>query len=148
MLLVVISLVLRRVATNEIDYKCCLWWFDSYWGGLQLRKLITSDSGHVSPRLVSANGGGWGVAEMTIKTRNILWIVLLKPLVVSFNEGRQGLLERHVHLGWDGLGKMGEGGMGHLQERESFLRRKNNVWGGSPEPIEIFFILWMGFEGW
>ena len=88
---------------------------------------------------ISASGRGWGAVEITFKTRNILWIVLLQPLVISFNEGRQGLLERHVPLGWDELGKMGEGGMGYLQESESSLRRKNNVWGGSPKPIEIFF---------
>ena len=133
-----IWLVMRRAATKQIDYKCCLWWFDSYRGGLQLSKWITNDFGE---------WGRAGAVEMTFKTRNILWIVLLKPLVISFNEGRQGLLERHVPLGWDGLGKMGEGGIGYLQESESSLRRKNNVWGGSPKPIEIFFIFWMGCEG-
>ena len=34
--------------------------------------------------------------------------------------------------------------MGYLQKRESSLRRKNNVWEGSLEPIEIFFYLLKG----
>ena len=63
-------------------------------------------------------------------------------VVISFNEGRQGLLERHCtfRVGFRGMGEGENGVMGYLQERESSLRRKNNVWGGSPEPIEIFFI--------
>ena len=72
----------------------------------------------------------------------------VKTLIVrSFNEGHQGLLERNVPSGWGGLGESGGGGVRYLQNRESFLTQKNNMWGGSPEPIEILFTFWRGFEG-
>ena len=36
--------------------KCCLWWFDSYWGGLKLKKLVNNDWVHVTPGLVLGSG--------------------------------------------------------------------------------------------
>ena len=52
-------------------------------------------------------------------------------IVISFNEGRQGLLERHVTLGWGGLQCCERGGgvgeLGYLQKRELSLKQKNNM---------------------
>ena len=35
----------------------------------------------------------------------------------------------------------------YLQKKEFSLKLKNNVSGGSSEPIEVLFIFWRGF-GW
>ena len=55
----------------------------------------------------------------------------VKTLIVrSFNEGHQGLLERHIPSEWGGLGEReggGWGGVRYLQRRESFLAQKNNM---------------------
>ena len=44
-------------------------------------------------------------------------------IVISFNEGRQVLLEQYVPLEW--VEWVGEG-MRYLQKKESSLRRENN----------------------
>ena len=43
--------------------KSCLWWFDSYWGGLRLRNLVTDDWVHVFHRLVFRR---WGRVRGTV----------------------------------------------------------------------------------
>ena len=54
--------------------------------------------------------GKGGAVEMTIKKRNYLWIILLKPE----QGGHQGLLEWHVPLWRGSLAEMkGEGGGGN-----------------------------------
>ena len=62
-------------------------------------------------------------------------------IVISFNEGHQSLLERHVPLGWGG-------GRGKWRGQWGIFKRRNLLWdikitrGGSPEPIETLFTFW------
>ena len=64
-------------------------------------------------------------------------------IVISFNEGHQRLLP--LPLGWGGLGEM-RGNKVSPKEGIFFETEAQNVWGGSPEPLEIFLSFEWGLK--
>ena len=87
--------------------------------------------------------GKGGAVEMTIKKRNYLWIILLKPE----QGGHQGLLEWHVPLWRGSLAEMkGEGGGGQW----GICKRRNLRWHGKKtceEALQNLLKSFLPFEG-
>ena len=106
--------------------KSCLWWFDSYWGGMKLRILVV---GRFKCRKM-----GWPLKEEFFTNNSVEALIPLK-------EGHQGLLRLHAHL--QGVSQCGEK-MGLSPKREFCLKQEKNMWQGFSGSIEILCTFWIG----
>ena len=162
---------LKKFEVGASNEKSCLWWsvnltcvdFSCTKEGLRLRKLLTDDWVHLSPRLVFRGveeGGGTAIActflmGLCLGSSNVekwgkhqrkkLFINNSVEALILFKEEHQGLLKLHVLLRWEWGFRVWGKKWGYLQKREFSLKPKNNLWGGFLECIEILFMFWRVF---